>query len=301
MNAVELRNVTKSFGPTIAVDGLDLDIRQGVIHGFLGPNGSGKTTTIRMILSILYPDDGQVSVLGKASAHDSKQRIGYLPEERGLYPKMKVGAFLSYLASLKGVPSQGMRDRVLDWLERVELADKIDTPCEDLSRGMKQKVQTLQALIHQPDLLILDEPFSGLDPVNRRLMADLFLAEAERGCTLILCTHMMHHAEELCDHIVMMNLGRKVLDGPIREVRKLESGILQCEPVSDHDPDSLLSIPGVKSVRRDAHELRIHLEAGVDGSTLIPDVTRIVPCSRIEIERPSLEDVFIETVAKAKT
>ncbi len=299
MNAVELRNVTKSFGSTVAVDGLDLDFKRGAIHGFLGPNGSGKTTTIRMILSILYPDSGRVSVLGKASAHDSKQSIGYLPEERGLYPKMKVGSFLSYLAGLKGVPTSGMRSRVGDWLERVDLADRIDTRCEDLSRGMKQKVQTLQALIHEPDLLILDEPFSGLDPVNRRLLADLFLAEAQRGCTLIICTHMMHHAEELCEHIVMMNQGHKVIDGPIGEVRKLESGVLRCEVAGDYDEVKLLGIAGVKSVHTAGAELRIHLEPDTDGSSLIPQVTSVVPCSRIEIERSSLEDVFIATVTGA--
>src|SRR5947207_2717271 len=210
--AISLNGVSKTFGTTVAVRDLDLVVPRGALYGFIGPNGAGKTTSLRMIMSILFPDRGRVSVLGCQSAQEAKDRIGYLPEERGVYRKMKVGAFLIYIARLKGVNDSQAATRVRSWLDRVDLPNVYDKKCEELSKGMLQKVQLIAAILHQPELLILDEPFSGLDPVNTRLLRDLILAEHRRGATILFSTHIMVQAEELCEHIVMLHRGRKVLD-----------------------------------------------------------------------------------------
>ena len=193
-DAITLRGLTKTFGETVAVRDLDLAVPAGALYGVIGPNGAGKTTTIRMILSILMPDRGELQVLGRRSALEAKDRIGYLPEERGLYKKMRVGQFLAYLAQLKNADGPGLRARVRRGLERVGLADVEQKRCEELSKGMQQKVQFLAAIIHQPDLIVLDEPFSGLDPVNQRLLRDLVREEHRRGATILFSTHVMVHA-----------------------------------------------------------------------------------------------------------
>ena len=202
----------------------------GALYGFIGPNGAGKTTTLRMIMSILFPDRGELSVLGRPAAIEAKDRIGYLPEERGVYRKMKVGAFLIYMARLKGVKDFSPA-RAAAWLERLNLAGVQDKKCEELSKGMLQKVQLIAAVLHEPDLLILDEPFSGLDPVNMRLLRELILAEHRRGATIIFSTHVMVQAEEICDHIVMLHKGRKVLDEDLASIRRR------------HDPRALIFEP----------------------------------------------------------
>ncbi len=217
--AISLTGVTKTFGPTVAVRDLDLHVPKGALYGFIGPNGAGKTTTLRMIMSILFPDRGEISVLGHRTALDAKDRIGYLPEERGVYRKMKVGAFLTYMARLKGV-SDPSSSRVSNWLARVGLPEVQEKRCEELSKGMLQKVQLIAAVLHEPDLLIFDEPFSGLDPVNMRLLRDLILAEHRRGATILFSTHVMVQAEEICDHIIMLNRGRKVLDESLASIRQ---------------------------------------------------------------------------------
>ena len=191
-NAVELRKLRKTFGETVAVSDVDLDVPAGGLYGLIGPNGAGKTTIIRIILSILFPDRGELSVLGRASALEAKDRIGYLPEERGLYKRMRVGEFLLYMARLKGLDGSGLHGEVRKWLERVELADCENKRCQELSKGMQQKVQFVAAVIHRPDLLVLDEPFSGLDPVNQRHFRDLVLDEHRRGATSQSC-HGPHH------------------------------------------------------------------------------------------------------------
>ena len=186
--AIDLSAVTKTFGSVTAVDRLDLTIPRGALYGFIGPNGAGKTTAIRMIMSILLPDSGELKVLGHPSALEAKDRIGYLPEERGLYRKMKVAAYLTFIARLKGVPERSLRERVHSAIERIGLAGVEAKRCEELSKGMSQKIQILAATIHEPDLLILDEPFSGLDPVSTRLLKDLILAEHRRGATVLFST-----------------------------------------------------------------------------------------------------------------
>ncbi len=204
--SIELRGVSKSFGATRAVRDLDLVVPSGSLCGFLGPNGAGKTTTIRMIMSIIYPDSGSVEVLG-GSALKSKDRIGYLPEERGVYRKMRVGEFLQYIATLKGVDRAGLATHIKTWLERVALPDVYRKRCEELSKGMQQKVQFLAAIMHDPELLIFDEPFSGLDPVNTELLNRLIREQHEQGKTVIFSTHILHQADLICDRIFLINHG----------------------------------------------------------------------------------------------
>ncbi len=290
--------MSKSFGKVCAVHALDLVLERGRVYGLLGPNGSCKTTTMRLILSILLPDEGAIRVLGRASASESKRRIGYLPEERGLYKRMRVRSFLRYMARLRGVDRRGLDRRVRDWLARVDLADRIDAKCGDLSRGQQQRVQAIAALIHEPDLLILDEPFSGLDPVNRRQLEAIFAEQHARGCTLVVSTHMMHHAEEVCDHVVMMHQGAKVLDAPLAEARtSVDANLLVCaprDPAADLGP--LQRLAGVAGVRRERGTVRVSLEEGRDPSAMIPAVARALPMARVEVERLSLEEIFVRTV-----
>ena len=250
--AIELRAVNKTFGPKVAVDNLDLTIPEGSLYGFIGPNGAGKTTTIRMIMSIIFPDSGAIEVLGRTSAIESKDRIGYLPEERGVYKKMKAGPFLKYMARLKGVSERGLEAKVRGWLERVGLGDCYRKRCEELSKGMQQKVQFIAAIIHEPDLLILDEPFSGLDPVNSRALRELIEEQHNSGRTIIFSTHQMSQAEALCDRIVMIHQGRKVLDNTLAEVHaQFDPRSILIEPaMPDADIEPLAALPTVQSVRR---------------------------------------------------
>jgi ABC-2 type transport system ATP-binding protein len=297
-HAISMSHVVKTFGGTVAVHDLDLDIPAGSLYGFIGPNGAGKTTSLRMIMAILFPDRGEISVLGHRSPADAKDRIGYLPEERGVYRKMKVGAFLEYMARLKGVAETGLSNTIKTWLERVELPGVYDKKCEELSKGMSQKVQLVAALVHKPELLILDEPFSGLDPMNTRLLRDLILAEHRRGATVLFSTHVMAHAEELCDHIVMLNRGRKVLDETLGSIRRRQNPrVIRFEPFAmDADTGVLRSVPGVTSITRDGEAFRIDLAGGVDPCAVLSAIAQAVPASRIELQRPSLEDVFLELV-----
>jgi ABC-2 type transport system ATP-binding protein len=298
-SALRLTGVRKTFGATIAVDGLDLAVPRGALYGVIGPNGAGKTTTIRMIMSILYPDAGELSVLGRRSALDAKSRIGYLPEERGVYRKMRVGAFLAYMARLKGVADAAIPERVRRGLERVDLAGTERKRCEELSKGMLQKVQLLAAIVHEPDLLILDEPFSGLDPVSTRLLRDLVLAEHQRGATILFSTHVMRQAEDLCEHVVMIHRGRKVLDEAVSSIRRrYDPRTIRFEPL---DPaagiGALRSLPEVERIEPSASGYAIRLAAGSDPGAAIRAMTALVTPALVEIARPALEDVFIALVA----
>ena len=296
--AIALNGVTKTFGETTAVRNLELSVPTGALYGFIGPNGAGKTTSLRMIMSILFPDSGAMSVLGRPSALEAKDRIGYLPEERGVYRKMKVGAFLTYMARLKGVSDADSSSRVRNWLDRVELPGVFDKKCEELSKGMLQKVQLIAAIVHQPELLILDEPFGGLDPVNMRLLRELILAEHRRGATIIFSTHVMLQAEELCDHIVMLHRGRKVLDESLNSIRRrYNPRAILFEPFDPAaDTSSLRSLDGVAAVVKGASGYRIELAPAADPVRALRAVAAAVAPSRIELQRPSLEDVFVNLV-----
>jgi ABC-2 type transport system ATP-binding protein len=296
--AVTLRGVTKTFGETTAVAGLDLTIPRGGLYGFIGPNGAGKTTSIRLIMSILFPDAGEVSVLGHSSALDAKDRIGYLPEERGVYRKMRVGAYLNFIARIKGVAPRTIPARIKNLLERVGLPTVETKKCEELSKGMLQKIQFAAAIIHEPDLLILDEPFSGLDPVSSRLLRDLVVAEHVRGATILFSTHVMTQAEEICDHVVMIHRGMKVLDDPVSVIRnRYEVRALEFEPLQPgFDMNAVLALPEVESCRNADGAYEIALRERSDVRTAMQHLVATVPVARVELKRPSLEDIFIELV-----
>ena len=297
--AIRLKSVCKTFGATKAVTDLDLTIPRGALYGFIGPNGAGKTTTIRMMMSILFPDTGELSVLGHKSALAAKNRIGYLPEERGVYRKMRVGPFLTFMARLKGVPDAEIPARIKRGLERVGLADSERKRCEDLSKGMQQKIQFIAAIIHHPDLLILDEPFSGLDPVSARSLREMVLEEHGRGATIVFSTHVMPHAEELCDHVVMINKGRKVLDDPVADIqRRYDPRIVEFDPLDPRaDLSALRAIPEVEDVVPTEHGCKVVLHEGASAPAVIPRLAIAVPPARIEIARPTLEEVFVKLVA----
>ncbi|MFZ4575393.1 MAG: ABC transporter ATP-binding protein [Phycisphaerales bacterium] len=296
-DAITLKNLRKTFGTKVAVEGMNLSIPEGSLCGFIGPNGAGKTTTIRMIMSILFPDSGELSVLGKASAVESKDRIGYLPEERGLYKKMKVGPFLAYMAKLKGVDGAGLDAKVRTWLARVGLTEVYRKKCEELSKGMQQKVQFVSSVIHEPDLIILDEPFSGLDPVNSRMLRELIDEQHQAGRTIIFSTHQMPQAEALCDRVVMIHQGRKVLDDSPAGIRsKFDPRTVAVEPVSPIDPALLARIPGVRSVEPRGKVLDLHAAQGADLGSIMSAACAAAPLHRVEIVRPSLEDIFIDIV-----
>jgi ABC-2 type transport system ATP-binding protein len=217
---LEVRGVTKLFGDFRAVDDVSFSLPTGSIYGFLGPNGAGKTTTIRMILEIIKPTTGSITVLGETSALNVRQRIGYLPEEKGLYKKMKCWAVIAYFATLKGLNRKAARQRAYELLERYGLKDFANSPTEALSKGMGQKVQVLASIAHDPEFVILDEPFSGLDPVNQQVMEDIIRDMAKRGRTVLFSTHVMQHAERLCDRILLLAKGRKIFDGTVTEAKE---------------------------------------------------------------------------------
>jgi ABC-2 type transport system ATP-binding protein len=244
---LEVRAVTKLFGNFRAVEDVSFSLSAGSIYGFLGPNGAGKTTTIRMILEIIKPTSGSISVLGHASALEVRQRIGYLPEEKGLYKKMKCWAVIAYFATLKGLSQRLARQRAFELLERYGLKDFAAKPTEALSKGMGQKVQMLASIAHDPEFVILDEPFSGLDPVNQQVMEDIIRDMARRGRTVLFSTHVMQHAERLCDRILLLAKGRKIFDGTVAEAKRTIPRRVRIETEDDIAP--LRELGEVVSVR----------------------------------------------------
>lgn len=304
--AIRIDGVRKTFGPKVAVDGLSLVVPRGSLCGFIGPNGAGKTTTIRMIMSIIFPDTGSIQVLGKGSALESKDRIGYLPEERGLYKKMKVGAFLTYVGQLKGISASDASKRAASWLQRVELGGVINKRCEELSKGMQQKVQFIAAVLHEPELIILDEVFSGLDPMNRRLMRDLIDEQHRAGRTVIFSTHAMFEAEQLCDQIFMIHQGRKMLDGPLTDVlEQFDTRSLVVETQSDEGVQQLRDIEGVAEVitgtdrGADKRAVQVLLCDGENAQRALARIASTVAVKRIEVRRVTLEEVFLEVVRRS--
>ncbi|MEM1071688.1 MAG: ATP-binding cassette domain-containing protein [Planctomycetota bacterium] len=296
-HAIYTQGLCKRFGPKVAVEALDLIVPRGSLHGLIGPNGAGKTTTIRMVMSILFPDAGRLSVLGRKSAVESKDRIGYLPEERGVYRKMKVGAFLSHMAALKGV-TENVGQRIDEWLEKVGLSDTKKKRCDELSKGMQQKVQFISAVIHEPELLILDEPFSGLDPVNMRLLRDLILEQHQKGVTVIFSTHVMTQAEQLCDHIVMIESGQKVLDNTLQEIRdRYDPRSVVFEPDAGIGGSPAREHPAVAAVETvSPGVLEAVLHENTDPHIAMASILETTRARRVELRRPTLEDVFIDIV-----
>ena len=295
--ALRLDRVTKRFGDKLAVNDLSLVVPRGTIYGFLGQNGAGKTTTLRMITGIYMPDQGSVEVLGDPRPDAVRERIGYLPEEKGLYKKMKVGEMVAYLGRLKGLDGRVAKQRAVDLLTRYELGPRINSRCETLSKGMGQKVQVLGTLVHEPELVILDEPFSGLDPINTQVLRDLILAMRRDGRTVLFSTHVMEQAEQLCDSIVLIHRGTKLLDGGLAQVRASgDSGIRL-----DYDGDGTLlkSLRGVERVTDMGKTAEIFLEAGVDPQEVLRQLVGLVAVRRFDLTEPSLHEVFVRTVEAA--
>ncbi len=296
--SIQLHGVSKSFGATRAVQGLDLAVPAGSLCGFLGPNGAGKTTTIRMIMSIIYPDHGEIEVLG-GSALKSKDRIGYLPEERGVYRKMRVGEFLHYIATLKGVDRRGLSSYIKTWLERVELPDVYPKKCEELSKGMQQKVQFLAAIMHDPELLIFDEPFSGLDPVNTKLLNRLIRELHGQGKTIIFSTHILHQAELICERIFLINHGVKLLDATFEEIReRYDPRTIVAEPIDGEI--SPHGIEGLAAVRRmgDGPAQELELSPDANPQEVMHRVIERYPVRSIELRQLSLDEVFVQLVQR---
>ena len=290
MNVIELESVTKTFGDFIAVDDLSLSVPKGAIYGFIGPNGSGKTTTLRMIMRILHPDVGKIRVLGEESYGAAHDRIGYLPEERGLYKKMKVCDILRFYAELKSV--RDCKKAVANWLARLDLTAWADKKVETLSKGMSQKIQFISAVIAEPELVILDEPFSGLDPVNLDILRVAILDLRRRGSTVVFSTHDMGVAEQLCDYVFMIFQGKKVLDGSMDAIQgsygqdtlrvKMES----CDVV-------LSNLPGIEYVSDFGQNQELRIAPGTDTQEVLKTLMQHGRVTHFELTRPSLHDIFV--------
>jgi ABC-2 type transport system ATP-binding protein len=288
--AVELAGVTKTFGSHVAVDSLDLLVPRGAVYGFIGPNGSGKTTTLRMVLRIFYPDRGRIIVLGEEHATAADDRVGYLPEERGLYKKMKVHGLLRFYAELKGL--RDCRKEISRWLERLGLADWADKRVETLSKGMAQKVQFISAVIAKPELVILDEPFSGLDPVNQEALKDAILDLRKDGATIIFSTHDMDVAERMCDTIFMIYRGKKVLDGTLESIQ-VEYGADTIRIRTAGGNGALDGLPGVVHINDYGREKELRIQPGADPQAILRELATRLPLERFELTRPSLHDIFV--------
>ncbi len=296
---VLLEKVSKSFGEFTAVSELSLAVSAGRIFGLLGPNGAGKTTTIRMIVNITAPDSGRIELFGQTITPELQDRIGYLPEERGLYKKMKVGEQLRFFAELKSVKGKEVDERIDHWLARVKLSDWKNRRSTELSKGMQQKIQFITAVLHEPDLLILDEPFSGLDPVNVGLLKEIVLELKRSGKTIIFSTHQMEVAEQICDDICLLNRSRKVLEGSLRQVKQgfgRNAVALRIEGADGVLDSSWL----VTSIQHHSDEIEVLLAPGADAQQLLRSLLDAgATVSKFEMVEPSLNDIFIEKVSEA--
>jgi ABC-2 type transport system ATP-binding protein len=290
-----VREIRKTFGDVRAVDGVSFTVRRGAITGLLGRNGAGKTTTIRMITGIFMPDSGRIEWGGGDSGAPFRDRIGYLPEERGLYKQMKLVELLLFLAEIKGRKPADVRSKIDYWLERFELTDKREAKVEELSKGNQQKVQLIGTLLHDPELIILDEPQSGLDPVNMVLVRNLLQDLRKEGKTILLSTHMMAEAEKMADEIILIHRGRVVLDGTIDEVRtKFGKNTLHLD--FDGDGSFLHGLPGVRKATVLNNSAEISLGDGADAQAILQLAMQRVRIRRFEVASPSLEEIFIEQV-----
>jgi ABC-2 type transport system ATP-binding protein len=290
--AVRLTGVTKRFGKKTAVSGLDLEVPQGVIYGLLGPNGSGKTTTIRMIMGILHPDEGSALLFGGPPEDSRRARVGYLPEERGVYKKMKCLDLLIFLAEIRGVAREEGKKRGLAWLQRLGLAEWADKKVEDLSKGMQQKVQFISTVLHEPDLLILDEPFSGLDPINQDVLEQIVRDFHAKGTTILFSTHLMDQAERLCERVCLISRSQKVLDGNLAEIRASERrGVVAVE---FEGSDRWIEGPEVARIERANGALNLVLTEGADHQAILRrGVQAGVKILRFDLVEPRLHEIFV--------
>lgn len=295
---ISVSNLAKSFGSAKAVHDVSFDVRAGEIFGLLGPNGAGKTTTIRMILDIFKPDHGDIKVLGGPMTEQKKGQIGYLPEERGLYKDLKVEDCVLYLAELKGMSRRMAKERADAYFKQLDLTEHKHKKVNDLSKGMQQKVQVITTLIHQPRLIVIDEPFSGLDPVNTRMIQEILLKERERGTSIIMSTHQMYQVEEMCDRIVLINKGDSVLYGPVDEIRRRYAD----NAVRVVARGELPVIPGAIETSRKGNEHTLHLPKDMPAQSLLHILadTPELMLESFELAIPTMDDIFVRVVSGEK-
>jgi ABC-2 type transport system ATP-binding protein len=295
---LRVENVTKRFGDFTAVEGLSFDVRAGRVFGFLGPNGAGKTTTIRMIVGITAPDEGKIELFGERMSPKMQDRIGYLPEERGLYKKMKIADQLRYFAALKDVPQAVADKRIDKWLERMNLAEWKNKKTTDLSKGMQQKIQFISTVLHDPDLLILDEPFSGLDPVNVEFMIEVMSEFKSQDKTIIFSTHLMETAERLCNDILLINKSKKVISGSLREVKaSYGKNLIALRAVGGEAVLADRSL--VAKATEHSDEIEIEIAENADPQVLLKKlIENGANISKFEKVEPSLNDIFIDQIGE---
>jgi ABC-2 type transport system ATP-binding protein len=298
MDAITLENVTKSYDSVAAVSNVSLRVKQGAILGLLGPNGAGKTTTIRMIMHILVADEGAIKVLDKPVSDETRDLIGYLPEERGLYPRMKVRDIIVFLAALHGLTEAEAGRRADQWLAKLGLSEWSGKKLIDLSKGMQQKVQFITSVIHEPPIVILDEPFSGLDPVNAATVEEIMLEMRGKGSTIVLSSHRMEQIERMCDSICLINKGQNVLDGDIRAIKKsYGKNTLHVEFTG---PEDFLKSPSIEKITRLGNGVEAKLKPGADPQEILKvAVQSNTQISRFELLEPSLNEIFIERTTRA--
>ncbi len=295
---LDISNVSKQYDGLRAIDRLSFSIKPGVIYGLLGPNGAGKTTMIRMIMRIILPDEGEIEIFGEPLQKVGKERIGYLPEERGLYKKMKVAELLAFFGEIKRMNRQEAKREAARWLERLGLGDSAQRKVEDLSKGMQQKVQFIATVVHNPELIILDEPFAGLDPVNTNILKDIILEFHRMGHTVIFSTHMMEQVEKLCDAICLINRGNKVLEGKLSEIKK-RYGRNGVTLRFNGDGSFLRELPQVEKANDYGNEMFLRLHDGADPGGVLREALARLEVLKFEIAEPSIHDIFIEQVSSA--
>lgn len=295
--ALQLESVTKRFEDFTAVDNLSLSVGDGTMYGFLGANGAGKTTTFRMILGLLNANEGRITWNNKLINYKTSPEIGYLPEERGLYPKMKVEEQLIFLGQLRGMNKTDAKAGLKNWLDRMEIPHYANKKVEELSKGNQQKIQVIASLLHNPKLLILDEPFSGLDPVNVELLKEAIIEFRNSGATIVFSSHRMDHVEELCEELSIIHHGKQIVSGTLREVKQ-SFGKQNVRINSDNDLSKLDSISGVTSVSRTIEGALYQVESEHIANKLLTVALESGPIRHFAIEEPSLQDIFIEKVGK---
>ncbi|HEX4021400.1 MAG TPA: ATP-binding cassette domain-containing protein [Acidobacteriaceae bacterium] len=294
MKIVQLNRITKKYDTKIAVQDLSLEIEAGTMFGLLGPNGAGKTSTIRMMIGMTLPDTGSVSLFQAPFTRKSLQRVGYLPEERGLYKKMKVIDQLVLLGQLRGLDAAAAEQRGRRWAERLEIADSLDKKTDELSKGMQQKIQFIATILHDPELIIMDEPFSGLDPVNTILLQDVLVELKNQGKAILFSTHHMEQVEKLCESICLVNGGKGVLSGSVREIKaRYPRNLLRIHFEGD---DKFLSHPMIAEAKNYGGNAEIHLKPGADPQQILSAAMANARVDRFELMEPTLEDIFIQTV-----
>jgi ABC-2 type transport system ATP-binding protein len=297
---VELKQVTKRFGEFAAVSDLSIAVYPGRVYGLLGPNGAGKTTTLRMIVNITAPDSGSIEIFGKQITPALQDRIGYLPEERGLYKKMKIGEQIKFFAELKSVSNDGLNQRIDSWLDRVKLREWKNKKATELSKGMQQKAQFITAVLHDPELLILDEPFAGLDPINVELLKDIILELKGAGKTIIFSTHQMEVAEKICDDVCLINRSRKIFEGKLREVKR--SFGRNAVALRITGGESVLANKSlVSATNNHSDEIEALLVPGADVQELLQELIKSgARVEKFEMIEPSLHDIFITKVTESQ-